>query len=803
MGSHAPQHQRRGPAQLPPHHGPPLHNDATFRWSTHVLSKALMEDYLSKVEKGVIDIAKELGLVLFEGQYQQLAWLRNHHGIFQCFYHPQSHQYRKIAAQRNHQGQEFDEISSYCCINQHLVIASPIRFRMMVCSASYKTALDVAMRGLWNFLAIIGDYQSMLVLLPHPPKGCPSLRVASVVSYILYKFHPKKSPLREGWDQEGPEVVDILGRTVQCEGTVKNKDKFDCIFAGLGRLHSDATVVKDTSTSYHSQCPECFEIFAARVDKDDWNFPPCQAHIGVAGNVSHYLPSGNVTKSSVFKTLIDYIDRVSDTRGYKTKHKEFLLPSNFIDIHKYMEATGYLMFDVTMYTMILGATYYAGRFEGYSDVMFGDFLPDMFQVFGSTIKCLAQQIKEKTDKQWHIYNLFFNDHCPKMCYLRHLLVLVHSLNLSGGHIFGTEEQLVCWDNSTPKALSGAIQYDKALKWLQSRAIKNIPQCQKGTLGMHSFRATFYLMFILGGGQEAQAQRNARHKTKEQSDKYVRDARLVKQFMDDHPETFKGIAIKPATEVLVDADGELVSRLNSMVDRNCSLASLSQAATFFVEKMLHVSPNNARYRDCSYLLNKSYNLSFTSDDPNKEMTDAISSLPTAFQQNFSNVFHNYQQRHMSSCLNCFGMPQPPLTVAMGHHPSALLAGPTPTSLPVNAPLQTLDQVGDEFQIKPEVTKGLNKKESSQQATILFQVFEDIASIRVDPTDKWVSFLTGKKRMVRGTGHVFSRYLNGFCICLHHCFQGDVARFIEANPQYSNTKYDCAACKASPIKPKTTL
>ena len=84
--------------------------------------------------------------------------------------------------------------------------------------------------------------------------------------------------------------------------------------------------------------------------------------------------------------------------------------------------------------MTLGAIYHAGRIEANLDLTHEDFdhCKHLFHVTATTIKGLAQSVKEKTDTAWQQYLLEFEDNLPKFCYLRHLLVLVHVCQTGAG-----------------------------------------------------------------------------------------------------------------------------------------------------------------------------------------------------------------------------------------------------------------------------------------------------------------------------------------------------------------------------------
>jgi hypothetical protein len=99
----------------------------------------------------------------------------------------------------------------------------------------------------------------------------------------------------------------------------------------------------------------------------------------------------------------------------------------FDGYHDLDSSVHYNMWDLQNSVMLLGGIYTAGWFDGYHDLDMSDFseCSGLFDMSEHKINSLAQRVKKKTDKVWHQYLLYFNDACPKMCYLCHLLVFVH------------------------------------------------------------------------------------------------------------------------------------------------------------------------------------------------------------------------------------------------------------------------------------------------------------------------------------------------------------------------------------------
>ncbi|KAH9097852.1 hypothetical protein LEN26_016941 [Aphanomyces euteiches] len=79
--------------------------------------------------------------------------------------------------------------------------------------AAYKKHL----RGLYFFCSLVGDYNSLLILLECPPEPfCPSMSPSSIVDFIRFKRQEKGAPFfRQGSNQQ---CMDVFGNPVVCMG---------------------------------------------------------------------------------------------------------------------------------------------------------------------------------------------------------------------------------------------------------------------------------------------------------------------------------------------------------------------------------------------------------------------------------------------------------------------------------------------------------------------------------------------------------------------------------------------------------
>jgi hypothetical protein len=146
-------------------------------------------------------------------------------------------QMKHLLTSVHHKDQPLNEIADHVLNQNHSVVGSSPRFCKGAVSVNYQSSMESSLRNLWNFLAMIGAYQYMLILLPHPPAQCCSLSTQSLKAYVLHKFNVHYTPLYKSWDLGGEAAEDLYHRPMKCEGTVRNKDGFDTLLAALTHLH--------------------------------------------------------------------------------------------------------------------------------------------------------------------------------------------------------------------------------------------------------------------------------------------------------------------------------------------------------------------------------------------------------------------------------------------------------------------------------------------------------------------------------------------------------------------------------------
>jgi hypothetical protein len=626
-------HPRRRPAD----NGPTkrMCNKPDYYWSTNSSSKHLVEQVLPFLLPKLKEAAAKYRLVISNVDD---SWLVAHKGRFMLHHSPHSTHYLHLLNLKMHKGKSHESIIQYVLSMHHTVIAESPRFSQAAISANYCSNYESWLAQLWNFLAIIGDYDSMLLLLSQPSENSPSVNFASLQSLVLHKFNFPMQPLMNSWNG-GEAVLDVSNRPVMSEGSVNNCNWFHTLYAALNLLHSHFAK-EGNSPEYTVKCDLCYAIYweesnpqvssTSRVSR----YSPCPTHTDSSCRYCCKANPFTTAPNSVFKSLKDWIHQESNTRQYKAKSKDSLLPSDFFQIHTYVKSHNFNTWDLSNYTMLLGAVYYAGRFDGYSEAKLEDFskVSHHFSIHNNLIHCLAQQVFEKCDSVWHTYLLYFNNHAPEICYLRHLLVHVHCLDLMDD---GTQNLFPCKStleahvaSSTEGCLSGDASYTEGLSWLKDRVRKNLTNPSKLNVGMHTPRHTFYLWGVLCNTPREILKKNARHKSDPMVDNYIGDAQIIQQLLDKDPLLKSKQRIgPPMKDLLVTGCGTNITRLNEMSATRNPAATLPEAAKLFVESMLHVPPTDPRYRDRSHLLELSYQKCFSAKSAQKEYMDAVNSLPS--------------------------------------------------------------------------------------------------------------------------------------------------------------------------------
>jgi hypothetical protein len=620
-----------------------LVNKPDFFWSTCISSKVLLSDVLPLVLENLVVAASRYGQSLHA---DDIAWLTAHNGRFKKWIHPESTDYGKISNSAKYKKHP-SLIRQNVLKNLHAVVGESPRNANTSISPNYANNREGMLAQFWNFLAITKEYDSMLILLGNPFENCPSAKFSCYQSFVLHKFNPPLAPLHDSWSGGAP-VLDWLGRQVLSEGSVNNHDTFPVLVAALNHLHpkfakggNDSGQTDPCEACYASYRIQSYPLAPVGVNQ----YTPCATH---TDSPCRYCCRGNpyYKSCSLLQELVSYLKKESARRQYKPKSKDPLLPSDVLDIHAHVKSRKFQAWDFANYTMMLGGIYYAGRFDSYSEVKLEDFskVSGHFSIHNNYIQNLAQQVFGKSDKSWHTYLLKFDDCCPELCYLRHLLVFVHCGGLDGAgentHLFPDKRTVISRQGGS-NDFTGDASYPEGLQWLQHMVEVCVEDSELLDLGMHSLRITFYLWGVLCGTPIRTLKKNARHLSDEMVEKYIANAEIILRKLRNNPLFLRKQRLGPPMEnLLVMGRGNQTRRLDQMSGSNNNVSNLVEAAKIFVEHMLNVPSDHPRYRNASFLMELSYEKRFSGQSPDQLLHAAMDSLPMEHQAPMKAAFFAY-------------------------------------------------------------------------------------------------------------------------------------------------------------------
>jgi hypothetical protein len=821
-----------------------------YHWCTYANSTHLNTFVLPYLEPHLVVAAAKYRMVIDPGD---LAWLSAHQGRFMHFIHPQSKEYRSILQLKKYVGKSTSFVKEDVLNTRHSVVAVSPRFRGKKLAPNYLNNQEKWLGMLWNFLAIIGDYESMLILLVKPPQNCPSVKFASTQGFVLHKFNVPLQPLCYSWEGGDP-ILDRNQVPILSEGAVDNSTWMQTLFAALNYLHPRNAKGGETQ-EYSPTCEACYLIYfdqsAPGVPPNERvsQYTPCPSH---TDSPCRYCNRGNpyYKSSSLLINLTAYLKDESRRRQYTERSKDALLPSDVLDIHAYVKSCHFRTWDFANYTMCLGGIYYAGRFDSYSEVKLEDFsnASHHFSIHNNHIEHIAQQVFGKSDKGWHTYLLKFQDHCPELCYLRHLLVFVHCMNLldsaDSTNIFPSKATLMAHTSSSPtETYTGDVSYLEGLDWLKKRVMENVTNPMLD-VGMHSLRVTFYLWAVLCNTPRQTMKKNARHKSEEMVDKYEANAQSVRSTLLKNPAMFAKQRLGPPQEVLlVSGEANQSIRVNLMCGSNNQVPNLPEVAKLFVEKMLHVPSTDSRYRNPSHLLELSYGKTFNGGSPaDQHSRSLVESLPTEWRYKVAEAMSVVQSMppelrfQVADAFN-FPLSTPPtipFTLPLGFGGAGHFAGnqgafntpplPTPGHQPAVFPStppfspRVLELVPSTSKAKfgsppvtskycvPLKTHRFGKMASNKQCLFLYHVVEDLISLGklASPTDceQGTSNHLAAQLYFRGKSFVpqkssFCRFVDPFFECLQGCCSFDIALFQSKHPDFKasvfKSEQQCVECK----------
>jgi hypothetical protein len=355
-------------------------------------------------------------------------------------------------------------------------------------------------KGLFCFLATIGDYDSLLVLFDRAPhEMVPSMNADSIALYMLYRTVSKGNPLNHIATNQ--PVIDVFGSSVSCKGDWKAIINVDQLLNAVSALHR---TIHQTG-SFRDICSQCVQ--ALHLDEKATG---CRSHLGSFLFVKRGNPRTSDVVTNTYKLCKDLL--ISHT----VKSCYQLCPKEVHSIRKLLLSSNQLS-DLQLYVMVLVAIFLFLRHDEVYNLKFDDYEPSLSMTHpNGRVSCLVFKVKGKSDTEYKYLVLWLCDEIPQFCPVRHLLIYLAMAKITSGYLF---------PNLAKR--QERLTYGAFLKYIKKKLLHIL--IARVTITTHVFRKTGYLFGCWGGGALEELMESARHKTAKVAMGYFKDARTLKTF----------------------------------------------------------------------------------------------------------------------------------------------------------------------------------------------------------------------------------------------------------------------------------
>ena len=372
-----------------------------------------------------------------------------------------------------------------------------------VLSANSFKSYEGTYRQLRYFFSLIGDWESMLILLEDAPAFVPSMNVDSLIVFLDWKTLPRGTVLKRG------------GRPIRIAGTARGILKADGGWANPGNTIPFNGAISAVHVSrgmkgqaYEEGCRECIHIYEADGQN---NVSGCRFHAGRP----RLWRQGNT------RFAVKYCDRVKqlfkvDLKEYQPMGDSMLTPRELLNIRQYCLAKNDLKHWRLWTMMLMSVKLFLRSDEVYDfdEVNFVLALTSLDE--DESVGSMVVTVQGKRDVVKAILSIFRDDDVPELCLIRQLLAWLWVSNWTSGPLFPAQQGSgVPIRKSTYAALA-----KKVTQQVTGRA---------GPFGTHFCRKTGWLLGSWGGAEDTDLSLASRHKSIKQAAVCKQDAMTLYEY----------------------------------------------------------------------------------------------------------------------------------------------------------------------------------------------------------------------------------------------------------------------------------
>jgi hypothetical protein len=575
---------------------------------------------------------------------------------------------------------------------------------------------EAYMRQLYNFLAIIGDYQSMLILLEYPPSNPPPMNPRSILLFVYHRMEFPGTPLYNDHEQSKSDPLkDVFGQQVLSEGSCRSKSGLSHIFPVIKTLHQS---FKQGGTYMHP-CEECRALFQVRIKEGITSkFIYCKHHQVQPPHAGIIFGFGNPVSSQTGGVARVVMTGLQKKSGHIETTRDSILPPEVKGLWKVFLATGFKDDDFMRYTMLLQAITLGNRtigLLGTTMASFNDHLEYGTNSIEFGIQSVGVSVQEKQEQEKTVYSIKFKDDHPWFCFLRHFLIYIWCFRSEAGlHpdavpcSYTTDEKGdivvpepdLATEIVYPLPMSAFLQKDIKLnpvvirkddtetekrvkelivgkycdrdfackaqgqhlwcfKALYSNGIINATD--NVNLGNHSTRKSCYFWAITMGGDLALVKEHVRHRTDQCEALYRGDSCTMQRLISEDPELARQMDTFPFEASIISHKQANYLRLQKFKTTQPlpHVSSIQCLAAYFVKEMLHVSPDHKQAKDPLFLLKIAYSRKFGPSSVTN-MEQLIKTTPMSYERR--QQFYRAYEASKEGATTKSTTPSPPVSYA---------------------------------------------------------------------------------------------------------------------------------------------
>jgi hypothetical protein len=484
-------------------------------------------------------------------------------------------------------------------------------------------------RQFWKYCAIRGKYQPMLMLLSPAPLNVPSMDLSVVEEFPRFKRLPPGTPLMS--IDGSTQVKDILGTPMTSEGSWNAPKICEHFQAAIGNIHE----ANGRAGQYCDPCDACRALPLEEKHKG------CQHHLGEP----RLFAKGNPVEHQDFKNTAESLKKKANEAGYKEHGSSQLLPSDIRILNNNLLSSGTIV-GLQTWVIVISAIKQAWRHDDFYDMCLEKFLPQHFQIRRDLLSALALQVFGKADKQWIPQKLHADNEYPELCPCRPLLIYMHIIGIKGGYLFPSESEL--FDPPADGIYKTTINYQTFLESFKELCHRILPPRKDLKIGCQTFRKSFYVVAVFGGGEESDVRMSARHASPRNSEKYRQDAMTCYVTHKEHPNPSNNVSSwKPIHIAGSGGNSALMTAYSGF-----EYVDPSFVGTYYVRTVLGIPETNPLEKNIPFLIQAAMRHGIDNVDPDEELNEWVSNnVHPSKVQELQSLIGGCVQKQVRTIVNC--------------------------------------------------------------------------------------------------------------------------------------------------------